>query len=438
MTRTDSILERLVALHPKRIDLSLARMERLLAALGNPERHLPPTVHVAGTNGKGSTVAFLRAILEAGGLTVHAYTSPHLVRFHERFRLGQPHGGRFVEDSELAAILEEVEDRNGGEPATVFEVTTAAGFLLFARHPADALLLEVGLGGRLDATNVVSDPVGTIITPVSMDHAEFLGDTVEKIAGEKAGIVKPAVPLAVGPQTDAAGNVIRRQAARMRAPAVFANEDFHVHEEAGRLIYQDEAGLLDLPRPRLVGRHQIDNAGTVIAALRQSPWRDLSASVFERGLLAADWPARLHRLSAGHLADLLPAGTELWLDGGHNVDGGRVVAAAMADLAERRAAPLVLVVGMLATKDAAGFLANFVGLARHVFAVPIENQEKALAPDAIVAAARHLGLPADIAPGVAPVLRRIAAAGDPLPRILITGSLYLAGDVLDVNGTPPV
>jgi dihydrofolate synthase/folylpolyglutamate synthase len=437
MTRTDAILDRLVALHPRRIDLSLDRMHRLLAALGNPERALPPTIHVAGTNGKGSTVAFLRAMLEAGGLTVHAYTSPHLVRFHERFRLGRPGGGRYVDDGELAAVLEEVERANDGEPATVFEVTTAAGLVLFARHPADALLLEVGLGGRLDATNVVDRPVATAITPVSMDHAEFLGDTVTKIAGEKAGIIKRGVPLALAPQTDDALAVIRRQAARLGAPVRIPGEDYHVREEAGRLIFEDEDGLIDLPRPRLVGRHQVDNAGTALATLRLSPWRDLPATALERGMLEADWPARLQRLAHGTLAGLLPAGSELWLDGGHNVDGGRVVATAMADLNERRPAPLVMVVGMLATKDAGGFLSHFAGLARHVFAVPIENQEKAQPPDIVAAAARRAGLPAETAPGVRAVLERLAAAGDPVPRVLVTGSLYLSGDVLAENGTPP-
>jgi dihydrofolate synthase/folylpolyglutamate synthase len=437
MSPTDAILARLVALHPKRIDLSLERMYRLLAALGDPQAALPPVIHVAGTNGKGSTVAFLRAMLEAAGLGVHVYTSPHLVHFHERFRLAAPGGGRFVQDHALAEVLAEVEQRNGGEAATVFEVTTAAGLLLFARNPADVLLLEVGLGGRLDATNVVDRPVATVITPVSMDHAEFLGDTVTKIAGEKAGIFKRGVPAVVAPQTDDALAVIERQAARMAAPLFVSGQHWHVMEEAGRLIFQDEDGLLDLPRPRLVGRHQIDNAGTALAALRASPWRGIPGGAIEAGIVGADWPARLQRLSSGTLADLLAGGAELWLDGGHNIDGGRVVAAAMAELHDRRPANLTLIVGMLATKDAAGFLANFSGLARHVHAVPIANQEKALEPEAIVAAAHKVGLSASAAPDVGHVLKTMRAEGGTAARILITGSLYLAGDVLAENGSAP-
>src|SRR5918993_3915741 len=371
MTAVDTILSRLLALHPKLIDLSLDRMWRILERLDHPHRGLPPVIHVAGTNGKGSTIAFLRAMLEAAGLRVHVYTSPHLVRFNERFRLGTNSGGVLASDAELAAALEECERRNNGEPITVFEITTAAGFLLFARHPADVLLLEVGLGGRLDATNVIDDPLATIITPVALDHLEFLGDSIEKIAAEKAGIIKRGVPVIVGPQPRDALRVIERQAARLAAPARIAGEHWSANEERGRLVYQDDDGLLDLPAPRLFGRHQFDNAGAAIAALRTLVEPKIPHAAFEAGLTKAEWPARLQRLTHGHLVALAPSSSELWLDGGHNPDGSRAVAAALAEAEERVSRPLVLIVGMLATKDAAGFLRNFSGLARRLIAVPI-------------------------------------------------------------------
>jgi dihydrofolate synthase/folylpolyglutamate synthase len=270
MPSVDSIVEHLLTLHPKRIDLSLDRMWRILDALNHPERRLPPVIHVAGTNGKGSTIAFMRAILEAAGLRVHVYTSPHLVRFNERFRLGNVGGGVLVSDDDLAAALVECERVNEAAPITVFELETAAAFLLFSRHPADVLLLEVGLGGRLDATNVIEEPLATVITPVSYDHAEFLGDTIGLIAAEKAGILKRGVPAIVGAQPREALTVIERQAARLKAPVRIAGEDWTASEERGRLVYQDDAGLLDLPAPKLHGRHQFENAGVAIAALRAS------------------------------------------------------------------------------------------------------------------------------------------------------------------------
>ncbi len=357
-TSLGAVAARLLALHPKRIDLSLNRIERLLAVLDRPERHLPPLIHVAGTNGKGSTIAFARAILEAAGKRVHVYTSPNLVRLNERFRLGQSAGGGFVEDAELADTLAECEAKNGGAPITVFEIETAAAFLLFSRHPADVLLLEVGLGGRLDATNVVERPLASVITRVSIDHREFLGDTIEQIAAEKAGILKQNVPAIVSSQAREALAVIERQAARVRAPLSIAGENWTATEERGRLVYQDGDGLLDLPAPKLYGRHQFENAGAAIAALRVSGLK-LPAAAFEAGMIHVDWPARMQRLSQGRLAALIPPESELWLDGGHNADGGRAVAAALADLEERVSRPLVLIVGMLSTKDCAGFSEKF-------------------------------------------------------------------------------
>ncbi len=437
VTPVDAIVARLLALHPKRIDLSLDRIARLLDGLGHPERRLPPVVHVAGTNGKGSTIAFMRAMLEAAGHRVHVYTSPNLVRVNERFRLGRPGGGVLVSDEELADALTECEHANSGGPITVFEITTAAGLLLFSRQPADFLLLEVGLGGRLDATNVVERPAATVITSVSLDHVEYLGDSVVKIAAEKASILKAGVSAVIAPQVDEARGVIERQAARLGAPLVIAGEHWSAAQEHGRLVYQDEHGLIDLPLPRLAGRHQIDNAGTAIATLRNIAGLRIAPASLETGLVKVDWPARLQRLGSGRLPALVPEGGELWLDGAHNPEGGRAVAASVADIEERVARPLVLIVGMLATKDIEGFLRNFAGLVRRLVAVPI-HQEKALAADAIAAAARGVGIPADVADGIEPALAGIARLDLATPpRILITGSLYLAGEVLALNGTLP-
>jgi len=438
MTAIDSIVARLTTLHPKRIDLSLDRMWRILTALGDPQRRMPPTIHVAGTNGKGSTMAFMRAILEAAGLRVHVYTSPHLVRFNERFRLGAKGEGSLVSDEELGNALGECERVNADAPITVFEITTAAGFLLFARHPADVLLLEVGMGGRLDATNVIDRPLVTVITPVSFDHAEHLGDTVGKIAMEKAGICKPHVPAIVAAQPREALAAIEREAARAKAPIKIAGEDWTATEERGRLVYQDDAGLLDLPAPRLYGRHQFDNAGVAIAALRAVSELKIAPGAFEAGIAKADWPARMQRLAQGRLAALCPPGSELWLDGGHNTEGGRAVANALADLEERVSRPLVLVIGMLSTKDCESFLRNFAGLARRVVAVPVPHQEKSFPAAVIAEAARAVGIPAQSAGDIETALGVIGRFGlEPAPRILIAGSLYLAGAVLSVNGTPP-
>ena len=437
MSEVDTIVARLLTLHPKRIDLSLDRIWRILGALDHPERRLPPVIHVAGTNGKGSTIAFMRAIAEAAGLRVHVYTSPHLVRFNERFRLGRPGGGMLVTDDELAAALAECEAINGAEPITVFEIETAAAFLLFSRNPADILLLEVGLGGRLDATNVIERPLATVIAPVSLDHAEFLGDSIALVAAEKAGILKRDVPAVVASQPRDALAVIERQAARVKAPVRIAGEDWTATEERGRMVYQDGAGLIDLPAPKLYGRHQFENAGLAIAALRAADGLRLPPAAFE-GIARADWPARMQRLSQGPLPVLLPAGSELWLDGGHNADGGRAIANALADLEERVSRPLVLIVGMLATKDCAGFLKNFAGLARRVVAVPIPRQEKTLSAAAVAAAARTVGIPAQEGGDIAAALAAVAGFGlEPAPRVLITGSLYLAGEVLAASGTLP-
>jgi dihydrofolate synthase / folylpolyglutamate synthase len=432
------LIARLSHLHPQRIDLGLERMQRLLQRLDHPERKLPPVIHVAGTNGKGSTVAYLRAILEAAGLRVHAFTSPYLVRLNECYRLGRPGGGVLVDDEELRAALERCERANDSEPITLFEVETAAAFDLFAQHPADAVLLEVGLGGRLDATNVIEKPVASVISPVSIDHSEFLGDSLQSIAAEKAGIIKRGVPVVCAEQAPDALAAIESAARRQHAPLHRAGQEWHVSVERGRLVYQDDRGLLDLAAPRLFGRHQFDNAGLAIAALRAVDSFRIETSVYETGIVSAEWPARMQRLASGALVDQGPAGGEVWLDGGHNAEGGRVTAATLGDLEERVSRPLVVIVGMMANKDASSFLANFAGLTRHIIAVTIPDRDGAMPLDRLMDAARNLNMRVESADSVGAALQTVAKlAYEVPPRILITGSLYLAGHVLAANGTLP-
>ncbi|HEY2444646.1 MAG TPA: folylpolyglutamate synthase/dihydrofolate synthase family protein [Rhizomicrobium sp.] len=430
---SDAILERLLSLHPKRIDLVLDRIQRLLARLGHPERNLPPVLHVAGTNGKGSICAFARAMLEAQGLRVHVYTSPHLVHFHERIRIA----GRLIGEDELSAALEECERANEGLPITFFEITTAAALLAFSRHPADALVLEVGLGGKYDATNVVEAPRATAIAPVALDHQEFLGTSLVEIAAEKAGIVKPRVPLVMAAQDDAARDVIALRAHALHAPLLQYGQDFFAHQEQGRMVYQDEHGLLDLPLPRLVGRHQIDNAAVAIAMLRAGGWGKESA--IEKGLRSVEWPARMQRLSRGPLVDLAPKEAEVWLDGGHNPQGAAAVARAVADFEERVEKPLYLICGMLKTKDAKGFFAPFQGLARHVATIAIPGETASRGAGELYDAARGSGLDASPAEDLEDAMMQVSAWSrarpfEGAPRILICGSLYLAGRVLAENG----
>lgn len=431
LAASDTILDRLTGLHPKLIDLSLDRTWRLLGALGHPERTLPPVFHIAGTNGKGSVAAYLRACLEAGGYAVHSYTSPHLVRFHERIRLAGRPQSAFIEETALAALLDECERANDGAPITFFEITTCAALLAFSRAPADALILEVGMGGRLDTTNVVAKPAVSIVTPVDLDHQAFLGDTIALIAAEKAGILKRGAPAIIGPQPDEARVAIEMAAEKTGTKLFIHGQDFTAHEEAGALVYQDEAGLLDLPLPRLAGRHQIDNAGIAICALRQSGFLPLDRAAIAEGLTHADWPARLQRLTRGPLVALLPKESDLWLDGGHNPAAGRAVAETMADLAARDPKPLVLVAGMLDTKDAAGFFAPFAGLATHVETVTIPDAPASLPGEQLAEAARAAGLDATPASSLEnAIARAIVDAGRANPRVLICGSLYLAGHIL--------
>jgi len=430
----DDLIARLSALHPKQIDLSLDRMHALLARLGDPEKKLPPVIHIAGTNGKGSTIAYLRAILEAAGLRVHVYTSPYLVRLNECYRLG----GTLVGDDELRDVLEHCERANNGDPITIFEIETAAAFCLFAQHPADVVLLEVGLGGRLDATNVIDAPLAAVIAPVSMDHTEFLGHSLTAIAGEKAAIIKRNTPVICAEQAPEAMAVIEAQAGRMRAPLHAAGQQWHVGVERGRLVYQDDRGLMDLAAPKLFGRHQFDNAGLAIATLRAIDAFKIGMPHFEAGIVNAEWPARMQRLVSGALVEQGPQGCEIWLDGGHNAEGGRVAAAALGDLEERVSRPLVVIAGMMASKDAGAFLANFAGLTRHIMAVQIPGLAGAMPSDRVADAARALGMRVENAASVEAALQALSKlAYEVPPRILITGSLYLAGHVLAANGTLP-
>jgi dihydrofolate synthase / folylpolyglutamate synthase len=418
---SDVVLERMMTLHPKVIDLTLARVDRLLAALGNPERSIPPVIHIAGTNGKGSTQAMIRAGLEAGGEKVHAYTSPHLARFHERIRLA----GELISEPALTALLDECVRVNGPDEITFFEITTCAAFLAFARTKADWTLLEVGLGGRLDATNVVEKPRLTIITPVSMDHEAFLGDTIAKIAGEKAGIIKRGVPVIVGPQHPDGLAVIEAKAAAMGAPLWVFGQHWNVWEERGRLIYQDENGLLDLPLPNLPGPHQVQNAGAAIAALRLLGKGESSC---EAAVTKAVWPARMQRLRQGPLVHVAPQ-VELWLDGGHNPAGGEAVAATLARMPKRETH---LICGMLNTKDVTGYMRPLAPQVTRLHAVSIPGEKNTLPADVTRDAALSVGIDAVAAESVAAALAGIAVQS-PEARVLICGSLYLAGSVLREN-----
>lgn len=432
-TGTAELLARFEHLHPKSIDLSLGRVIRLLAALGDPQKSMAPVIHVAGTNGKGSVVAFLRAMLEAAGLRVHVFTSPHLRAFHERIALAGKGGAQPIGERALYDVLTRAEAANAGKPITFFEITTAAAFLAFAEHPADIVLLETGLGGRLDATNVIDGPKLTVITPISIDHTTFLGETVEAIAGEKAGIMKPGSPCIVSRQPDAAIGVIKMRARQLGVPLLIAGEQWDAYEQHGRLVFQDGRELLDLPLPRLAGGHQIGNAGTAIAAARALEGFRISEDDLAKGLCTASWPARMERLAHGPLHQLVPPGSEIWLDGGHNLAAGEVLARAFADLEERVSRPLHLIVGMMSTKDASGFMDPFENLASFIVTVDIPGQPNAYTAQELCAMARYKGFFAEPAGNLRQALELcFREAKEPI-RILITGSLYLSGHVLEVQ-----
>ena len=430
-----TLLDKLKQLHPQSIDLSLGRIEHLLAALGHPEQQLPPVVHVAGTNGKGSLIAFLRAMAEPLGKRVHVYTSPHLLNFHERIVLAGPSGSAPISEALLVECLERAEAANGGELITIFEITTVAALLAFAKTPADLLLLETGLGGRLDATNIVAKPLATAITPISIDHVSFLGESLEEIAAEKAGILKASVPCVVARQDISALKVIEARAEELGVPLDVAGRDWDVFEQQGRLVFQTASSLLDLPLPRLNGRHQIDNAGAAIATASLALGDALSTSAVEYGLTHARWPARLERLHDGSLYAFVDDGTEIWLDGGHNPAGGRALAQALAEFEERVSHPLHVIWGMMETKDAHAFIAPFKGLAERVYTVPIEDEPNAFTAEALAEIAESEGFDTVAAQSVPDALLQSKSALEGCPaRILICGSLYLAGHVLRLHG----
>jgi dihydrofolate synthase/folylpolyglutamate synthase len=439
MPTSAQLLAEMKLLHPQLIDLSLGRVQRLLAKLGDPHQRLPPCVHIAGTNGKGSVTAYLKAMLEAAGARVHVYTSPHLVRFHERIELAGASGKTHpIAEETLIDVLVRTQAVNGSDDITQFEITTAAAFLAFAEHPADVLLLEVGLGGRLDATNVLERPVLTVITPVSLDHSEKLGATLANIAYEKAGILRAGVPVVVSQQDPEAEDVIRAEAEAMGAPLVMWGANFDAYEQRGRLVVQSNEELLDLPLPVLIGRHQVVNAGTAVAAALQLqarlPALGLDEWAIEEGLTSARWPARMQRLDWGPLPSLLKPGSELWLDGGHNPAAASALAQTLADLEERAPKPVHLVVGMMGLKDSGGFLSAFRGLVRHVVTVPIPGAHEAPhAPEALAETARSVGLEAEWAADVESALKRTDQLEPGPKRILICGSLYLAGHVLGLQ-----
>lgn len=433
-------LEKMRRLHPVLIDLSLDRIHVLLDKLGRPQDRLPPVLHVAGTNGKGSTTAYLRAMLEADGRRVHVYTSPHLVRFNERIRLARPEGGSsLISDALLVSLLDRVSSANGSEPITFFEVVTAAALLAFAEQPADAIVLEVGLGGRLDATNVIARPAVSVITSVSMDHREMLGETVGLIAAEKAGILKPGVPAVIGPQPEEAMAAIEARAAEIGAPLTVWGRDFDAFAQNGRLVCEVRERLLDLPLPALFGRHQVVNAGVSVAAALALPSPRLSEEAIAAGLTSVQWPARFTRLDAGALVSAAGEHTEVWLDGGHNAAAGQVLAQALGDLDERSPKPVYLVVGMMRRKDAANFLKPFAGLVRGIVTVPLVGHEAdAYDPHDLASMAEDLGFEALDEDDLLGAIGAIEAWDVGPKRILICGSLYLAGQLLaDYPGSAP-
>jgi dihydrofolate synthase/folylpolyglutamate synthase len=433
-------IEQLMTLHPKGFDLSLERITRLLERLGNPQDHMPPVIHIAGTNGKGSCAAFSRALLEADGRIVHVHTSPHLVNWHERYRLGAPGGGKLVDDDVLTDAINRVAEANNGETITVFEILTAVMFVLFSEHPADVAIVEVGLGGRFDATNVIKRPATSVIMPVSLDHEAYLGDRAELIAAEKAGIIKPGAPVVIGAQeSEAARAVLESTAERLGAPAFIYGQDFLAFEENGRMIYQDDTGLMDLTRPKLPGRHQFANAAAAIAAVRAAGF-NVTPTIADRALEAVSWPGRMQRLTAGRLVDLAPEGAEIWLDGGHNPGAGAVIAEALADQEDRNPRPLFLIAGMINTKDQTNYFRAFKGMVRHVFTVPVGSSDAGVPNDELSVRAEEAGLSAEPIASVGNALSLLRDTWDDqevAPRILIGGSLYLAGQVLAENGTPP-
>ena len=427
----DDALTRLSRLHPRKIDLSLGRLQRLLAALGNPQNQLPPTIHVAGTNGKGSTCAYLAHMARSNGQKVHIYTSPHLVDFNERIQIdSQPVG-----DQALIEAFARCEAANFGEPITFFEITTAAAFLLFSEHPADLLILEVGLGGRFDATNVIAKPVLCVITAIGLDHQEFLGHDIGTIAREKAGICKFGVPTIIGRQSPEAEAALLQEAGRVGALAYVWGQDFRAYQQHGRLTYEDESRVWDLPSPGLIGPHQIDNAGAAAACAAVLQWPEKCVA---DGIAHATWPARLQNITRGPLGEIARShNAELWLDGGHNPAAAAALSHALADMDEREDRPLVIIAGFSPNKDVQGWCSQFAGLARRLIAVEFSSgRGGSQTAEAVAAASNAAGLKAETATSLLNAVKN-AAREVPAPRILIGGSLYLAGEALALGGAAP-
>lgn len=442
----DSQIQKLLQNHPKGFDLSLGRISDLLKNLGNPHLFIPPAFHIAGTNGKGSTSAFLRAIIEASGKTTHVHTSPHLVDWVERYRLGKKDqagkvgGGKFVSDRALEKAIIEASNANGGRAITVFEIMSAVAFILFSQNKADYSIIEVGLGGRFDATNVIEAPLISIITPIALDHQSYLGDTIEKIAFEKSGIIKKSVPVVIGPQQDAAREVIEAVAQKNGCKTYIARQDFDGFEQRGRFVYQDEWGLLDLPLPNLKGAHQIDNATTAIAASRILKL-GLENKQYEEAMRKAYWPGRFERLQAGKLVEVLPIARQndfdIWIDGGHNPAAGAALIRELEKLKQKDNFPIFMICGMLNTKDPSGFFDHFIGKVAQVFTVPIIDSEAGFAPEELSKICEISGLSSIPAKSVEEALEKISGVHAGAARIIICGSLYLVGDVLKNNGSPP-
>ena len=444
----EAAIEKLLAIHPKGFDLSLGRISKLLDKLGNPHRSIPPVFHIAGTNGKGSTAAFLRAIIEAGGKTTHVHTSPHLVNWHERYRLGHRSGGKLVSDKKLEAAITKAVNANAGKPVTVFEIMSAVAFLLFSENKADFSIIEVGLGGRFDATNVIEHPLVSIITPIGLDHQSFLGETLEKITFEKAGIIKSGTAVIIGPQADNVRQVLERIAVERGCKSYIFRQDYDGYEQRGRFVYQDEFGLLDLPLPNLRGAHQLSNAATAIAATRVVG-QGFANEVYETAMSRVDWPGRLERLKPGKLlrqfAKSARDNLDIWVDGGHNPQAGEMLSYELSKMQEQDCMPLVMICGMLTTKDPSGFFDHFTGKVDRLITVPVTQSDSAFSPEELAKFATQSKLNSQSAAGIESALGIVAneftqkAAGAPgAPvRVIICGSLYLVGEVLGKNGTPP-
>ncbi|MFK5979501.1 MAG: folylpolyglutamate synthase/dihydrofolate synthase family protein [Rhizobiaceae bacterium] len=435
--KVKELVDSLMAIHPKGFDLSLGRVTRLLALLGDPQKRIPPVIHVAGTNGKGSTIAFCRTILEASGHKVHAHTSPHLVNWNERYRLGHDGGGQLVTDAVLAEAISRVAEANGGQPITVFEILSAVMFVLFSEHPADFCLVEVGLGGRFDATNVLEKPAICTITPIALDHQAFLGDTIAKIAFEKAGIIKPGAKVVVGPQQEAAREVIEAKAEECRVQIFVAGQDFDYYEQGGRFIYQDEEGLLDLPMPHLIGEHQLGNAATAIATIRATGVKT-SNEQFETAMEKVSWPGRMSRLKTGTIVDKLGENWEIWVDGGHNPAAAQAISREIIRQNKQNEMPTIMICGMLNTKEPKGYFDAFNGLVKKIITVPIQSSDAGIDAAELAEIASQTGLKSMAVNSLSEALEILAKNKEKSrQRILVAGSLYLIGDVLLENETPP-